>query len=231
MTDGSRLRAPEASLYRLSMYHCHLLDVMRSEPNARITSLDFARELGIKEETVRRDLSYVGAGGTRGSGYECRPLLEALEEYLGISEAYPVVVVGTRCVFEALKVIFPADSYGLRQVAYFSENPEDVGFEVNDHVIRHTAELPSLDPELGIQVALVAVSPKWVNLTLDLLSKVGIRGVLLLTSTLHMERPEGMEIIHLRMPCDIKSLACQTLNGWGSFGTSTLPRINDVQSR
>ena len=231
MENDSPSRAPEASLYRLSMYHCHLLEAMRTDGQQRITSLDFARELGIREETVRRDLSYVGGSGTRGSGYDSQTLLTALQEYLGISDAYPVIVVGTRCVFEALRVLFPAETYGLRQVAYFSENPEDVGLEVDGHVIRHTGELPTLDPELGIQIALVAVSPKWVNLTLDLLAKAGIRGVLLLTSTLHLERPETIEIIQLRMPCDLKSLACQTLHGWESSGSGTLPRIKDVQSR
>ncbi len=231
MTNDSPSRAPEASLYRLSLYHCHLLETMRSEPAARITSLDFSRELGVKEETVRRDLSYVDGGGRRGSGYDGQTLLTALQDYLGISDAYPVVVVGTRCVFEALRILFPAEQFGLRQAAYFSENPEDVGMEVDGHIIRHTGEIPSIDPGLGIQVALVAVSPKWVNLTLDLLSRAGIRGALLLTSTLHLERPEGLEIIHFRMPCDLKSLACQTLHGWEASNSGPLPRIRSIQSR
>ncbi len=231
MAGGSQPRTSEASLYRLSMYHCHILDVMRTESIGRITSLDFARALGIKEETVRRDLSHVGGVGRRGSGYDCETLQNALQEFLGISEAYPVAVVGTRVVFEALRILFPAGLYGLRQAAYFSEKAEDVGVEFDGQLIRHTAELLSLDPSLGIQVALVAVSPIWVNLTLEFLAKAGIRGVLLVTQTLHLVSPEGLEIIHFRMPCDLKTLACQVSQGAPTRSTGVLPKINGIQSR
>jgi redox-sensing transcriptional repressor len=204
---------------------------MRTNGSERISSLDFSRALGVREETVRRDLSYIGAGGRRGSGYHCETLLSALQEYLGISEAYPVVVVGTLVVFEALRVLFPAESYGLRQAAYFSENPEDVGKEFDGQPVRHTSDLLSLDRSLEIQVALVAVSPAWVNLTLEFLSKAGIRGVLLLTPTLHLERPQGLEIIHFRMPCDLKTLACQAFQGGEPLTSGPFPRIGEVQSR
>jgi len=46
-------------------------------------------------------------------------------------------------------------------------------------------------------------------MTIDLLDKAGVSGVLLLTPVIHVDRPEGMKINHVRMPCDIKSLACR----------------------
>ena len=36
-----------------------------------------------------------------------------------------------------------------------------------------------------------------------------VTGVLLLTPAIKLAKPEGMTISHVRMPCDIKSLACR----------------------
>lgn len=175
----------------------------------KITSPRLAEELGIKEETVRRDLSFVGGVGRPGSGYDARVLFDALQDYLGLKDEYPILKVGTAQMLEALSVVFPAHTYGVEPVAYYSELPSDVGKVVHGIEVKHIADIPKLDPALGITVALVACSPGFVQLTLNLLAEAGITGVLLLTPALRLERPEGMTVTHVRMPCDIKSLACR----------------------
>ena len=58
-------------------------------------------------------------------------------------------------------------------------------------------------------LALVACAPGWVQVTLDLLASAGVEGVLLLTPAIKLDTPKGMSIRQIRMPCDIKSLACE----------------------
>lgn len=200
---------PEASIYRLSLYHCYLGELLRSGETGRITSRHLAKELNVKEETIRRDMSFIGGVGRPGAGYEADVLFKALTDFLGLSDEYPIIKVGTAQMLSALQVVFPAHSYGVRPVAHFSELPEDVGKVIDGIRIQHLTELPNLDPELGVTVALVACSPGWVQMTIDLLDEAGIEGVLLLTPAIKINRPEGMEISHVRMPCDIKSLACR----------------------
>ncbi len=196
-------------MYRLSLYHCYLGELLRKGAVGRITSRQLAAELSIKEETVRRDMSFIGGVGRPGAGYESDTLFHALTEFLGLSEEYPIVKVGSIQMIEALQVVFPSESYGVKPVGYYSEMPEDVGKEVHGMVVRHVTELPDIDPALDVRVALVACSPGWVQMTLDLLAKAGITGALLLTPAIKLQRPEGMDIHHVRMPCDIKSLACK----------------------
>jgi len=196
-------------VYRLSLYHCYLGELLRKGAVGRITSRQLAAELSIKEETVRRDMSFIGGVGRPGAGYESDTLFHALTEFLGLSEEYPIVKVGSIQMIEALQVVFPSESYGVKPVGYYSEMPEDVGKEVHGMVVRHVTELPDIDPALDVRVALVACSPGWVQMTLDLLAKAGITGALLLTPAIKLQRPEGMDIHHVRMPCDIKSLACK----------------------
>lgn len=201
--------APDATLYRLSLYHCYLGELLRVGAPGRITSRELAEELGIKEETVRRDISFVGDIGRPGAGYEPEVLFDEFTAFLGLSDEYPILKIGTTAMLEALEVVFPPDRFGVKPVAYYSELPEDAGTVIHDIEVQHVTELPKLDPALGVDVALVACSPSWVQIVLDLLGQAGIRGVLLLTPAVKVDRPEGMVVNQIRMPCDIKSLACK----------------------
>ncbi len=206
---GTASNISDASVYRLSLYHCYLGEALRTGSQGRITSRMIASELGVKEETVRRDISFIGGVGRPGAGYDSMVLFTALTDFLGLSDEYPILKVGSKQMLEALKVVFPAESYGVKPVAYYSEMPEDVGQVIDGIQIKHVTELPSIDPTLGVTVALVACSPGWVQMTIDLLHKAGITGALLLTPSIKLKKPEGMDIHHVRMPCDIKSLACK----------------------
>jgi redox-sensing transcriptional repressor len=206
---ASQSRVPDASVYRLSLYHCYLGELHRTEGPQRITSGRLAQELNIKEETVRRDLSFIGGVGRPGAGYESDSLFRVLQDFLGLSDEYPIIEVGSAQMVEALSVVFPAESYGVRQVGYFSENAEDVGKVVQDIEVRNIEEIPMLVPAMGVSVALVACSPRVVQRVIDLLHEAGITGVMLLTPSIKIKRPDGMTITHVRMPCDLKSIACR----------------------
>ena len=206
MPDFSRV--PEATVYRLSLYHCFLGELIRrGSADVRVTSRELAKELDIREETVRRDLSYVGGVGRPGAGYQLFVLFEALRQFLGLCDEYPIIRVGTAQMLQALQVVFPADAYGVRPVAYYSELPEDVGTVVGGIEVRHVTEIPRLDPSFEVRVALVACSPGWIDAVLEMLNEADVTGVLLLTPKVKLDRPEGMNVRHIRMPCDIKSLA------------------------
>lgn len=208
MPDESRI--PEASVYRLSLYHCFLGEAIRTgATGARVTSRELAEELNIKEETVRRDLSFIGNVGRPGSGYDAEGLFRALQEFLGLKDEHPIVKVGSAQMLRALQVVFPAHSYGVEPVAYFSELPDDVGTTIDNIEIKHVTDIPNLDRALEATLALVACSPAWVHRILELLCSAGVTGVLLLTPAIKLDIPEGMNVTHVRMPCDLKSLACR----------------------
>ncbi|MBN2248124.1 MAG: hypothetical protein JW733_05445 [Coriobacteriia bacterium] len=211
--------APEATLYRLSLYHCYLGELLRVGAPGRITSRQVAEELNIKEETVRRDISFVGDIGRPGAGYDPVVLYTEFTRFLGLSEEYPVIKVGTAKMLEALQVVFPSEQFGVKPVAYFSELPEDAGTDIGGITVRHLTDIPRFDRGLGVTIALVACSPGWVQITLDLLSNAGVTGALLLTPIIRLRKPEGMKVTQLRMPCDLKSLACRCQVPAGTVGS------------
>lgn len=210
--------APDATIRRLSLYHCYLGELLRVGAPVRITSHQLEEDLGIKEETVRRDVSFVGAIGRSGAGYEPRLLFDAFGEYLGLVPDHPFIRIGSAEMLRALGVVFPVNRFGVKPVAYFSENPEDSGVVVDGIEIRHITALHSFDPGRRVSVALVACSPGWVQVSVDILARAGISGVLLLTPAVRVKRPEGMTITYVHMPCSIKSLAFRCRPGRVEIG-------------
>jgi len=200
-------RAPEATMLRLSRYHCFVGELLRSSWTGRLRSRQMAEELGVVEETVRRDLSYVDIEGRPGAGYDPDALYEALEEYLGLSAAYPFVAVCSAQMLEALASIFPAEDFGMHMVACFSAIEADTGVLVGDVEVRPLSELAADGGALGASVALIACAPDHVNEALDAVCAAGIRSALMLTPVLRPHYPEGMQVTYFRIPCSLKSLA------------------------
>ncbi len=205
MSDAPR--APQASTLRLSRYHCFLGELIRSDDAPRIRSREMAEELGVSEETVRRDLSYVDVEGRPGAGYDPSELYLALESYLGLSASFPFVAIGDRDMLGSLATIFPAEEFGLEAEAYFSVRPEDDGAAVGGVPVYALADLPSVAERLSAKVAVVACVPSSVQDALARLDEAGIRSVLMLTPTLRPVHPEGMDVTYFRIPCALKALA------------------------
>ena len=204
MTESTK--APESTLLRLSRYHCFLGELQHGSGEHRITSHELAEELGLSEETVRRDLSYIDIHGRPGAGYATGELYRALRDFLDLTVSHPFVVVGNKDVLRGLEITFPAEEFGLSVAAYFSECADDVDAVVYGEPIRALADIPRVARGLGVSIALVACAPEAVAETLELLGQGGVHGVLMLTPVLRPQHPEGMSITFFRMPCALKSL-------------------------
>jgi NADH/NAD ratio-sensing transcriptional regulator Rex len=199
-------KVPEASLLRLSRYHCFLGELLGVGQSERLRSREIAEQLGLSEETVRRDLSFIDVDGRPGAGYDPDELFSALEEFLDLSAHHPFIAIGNRDTLEGLTVTFPAADFGLEPVGYFSERPEDAGLEVAGLEVRDFHDIPKVAEGLGATIALVATAPGAVDEALELLHGGGVDGVLMLTPTLRPKHPDGMNVTYFRMPCALKAL-------------------------
>lgn len=206
MTDATR--APASSMLRLSRYHCFFGELLASEDAVqRITSRQIADELGVSDETVRRDLSYLEMEGRPGAGYDPAETYEALETFLGLSRSFPFAAIGTQGMLEALRVVFPSEQFGLDPAAYFSAEVAGAGGRIGNVAVFPVADIPVVLPDLGVSVALVACEQHDVPETLRLLDEAGVRSVLMLTPMLRPQHPEGMNVTYFRIPCALKALA------------------------
>jgi redox-sensing transcriptional repressor len=200
----------QSALLRLARYHCLLEELLQEDHAQSIRSRDIATQLGVTEESVRGDLSHVAIKGRPGSGYDVAALHTALAQFLGLSDVSPFIVVGSLPMLEALPRVFPAEQFGMRPIAYFSEREQDVGSVIGEIEVQPLAGIAALADHSENVVALLACDPGHVDESLQALSSAGVHGVLVLTPLIRPRHPEGMQVTYFRIPCALKSLAASS---------------------
>src|SRR5258707_15358492 len=100
-TTSRGRRIPEATVARLPVYLRILLDQSESG-TANVSSEELADLAGVNAAKVRKDLSYLGSYGTRGVGYEVEYLVFQMSRELGLTQDWPVVIVGVGNLGQAL---------------------------------------------------------------------------------------------------------------------------------
>src|SRR5215831_12500601 len=126
---------PEATVARLPVYLRALLEVAEQK-TATISSERLADLAGVNAAKVRKDLSHLGSYGTRGVGYDVEYLLYQISRELGLTQDWPVAIVGVGNLGHALANYRGFGSRGFRFVALFDADPAKVGEELAGLTVR-----------------------------------------------------------------------------------------------
>ena len=168
-------RIPEATVVRLPVYQRILSELLRGGA-ATVSSEQLAALARVNAAKVRKDLSFLGSFGTRGTGYDSAFLLAQIDRALGVGRDWPVAVVGIGNLGRALVNSEGFTSRGFRVAALFDVDPAVVGQRVGPVTVRHVDELvdpgrPSSRPAIGV-VATPAAAAQDVT---DALVAIGVR--------------------------------------------------------
>lgn len=112
-----RTEVSRATLGRIPIYLDYLKNINRHTKNISATTL--AKELGLGEVQVRKDLGAVSGAGRPKTGYPVERLIEELEAFLGSGERNSVVIVGAGKLGRALLDYSGFADYGLEIAAAF----------------------------------------------------------------------------------------------------------------
>jgi redox-sensing transcriptional repressor len=112
---------PEATIARLPIY-LRVLYTCAEQGIATVSSEELAAAAGVNSAKLRKDLSHLGSYGTRGVGYDVDYLVYQVSRELGLTQDWPVVIVGAGNLGRALA------NYGgfAGQVVGSSDSIEDV---------------------------------------------------------------------------------------------------------
>src|SRR5437588_3147718 len=156
MADGpNHRRIPEATVSRLPVYLRSLLEVADAKTST-ISSERLAELAGVNAAKVRKDLSYLGSYGTRGVGYDVEYLLYQISRELGLTQDWPVVIVGLGNLGHALANYRGFSERGFRVVALVDADPSKVGERIGDLAVRHIEDLPAVVADSGAAIGIVA---------------------------------------------------------------------------
>jgi redox-sensing transcriptional repressor len=206
-------RIPEATVARLPVYLRSLYELTEAR-TATISSERLAEMAGVNAAKVRKDLSYLGSYGTRGVGYDVQYLLFQMSRELGLTQDWPVVIVGVGNLGHALANYGGFGERGFPVGALVDADPARVGQQVGSLVIRHVDELPAVVAELGSAIGVVATPAASAQEVVDRLVAAGVRSILNFAPT-QVVVPGGVSLrkVDLAVEMQILSFYQQRANG------------------
>jgi redox-sensing transcriptional repressor len=173
----SRRRIPEATVARLPLYYRALLEVADKDVGT-VSSERLAELAGVNAAKVRKDLSYLGSYGTRGVGYEVEYLLHEISRELGLTEDWPVVIVGVGNLGAALANYRGFGARGFRVTALVDADADKVGRRIGDLVVEDLEGLARLVEERAIAIGIIATPAAAAQEVADRLVDAGVRSIL-----------------------------------------------------
>src|SRR3954464_14630701 len=139
----SPTRIPEATVARLPVYLRALNSLLEGEIRT-CSSEELATAAGVNSAKLRKDLSHLGSYGTRGVGYDVEYLRYQIAREIGLTQDWPVVIVGIGNLGHALANYSGFTSRGFRTVALLDADGARQGELVAGLKIRPLTELSAI---------------------------------------------------------------------------------------
>ncbi|MEX1263783.1 MAG: redox-sensing transcriptional repressor Rex [Actinomycetota bacterium] len=196
---------PEATVGRLPVYLRALVDLAEAGAGT-VSSNELAEGAGVNSAKVRKDLSHLGTYGTRGVGYDVAYLIHQIRRELGLTQDWPIVIVGIGNLGQALANYAGFAERGFRVGALVDSDPARVGQTIGGLEIRHDDDLPELVAELDIAIGVIATPASAAQEVADRLVDAGVRSVLNFASAV-ITVPPGVSVRKVDLAVELQILA------------------------
>lgn len=151
----------------------------RREPSEPYVSSDtLAEEAGVSAFQVRKDLTYFGTFGTRGSGYVVPFLVRQIREILGLTRGWNLAIMGAGRLGQALADYPNFGHYNFILKAGFDVDPAKHGMRMGAATVYPVTELARQVAELDIDIAFLTVPIEAAQEAANQLADAGVKGIL-----------------------------------------------------
>ena len=202
---GPERGTPEATIARLPVY-LRALITLSERGIATCSSEELATAAGVNSAKLRKDLSYLGSYGTRGVGYDVEYLRYQIAREIGVTQDWPVVIVGIGNLGHALANYSGFSSRGFRIVALLDSDPARLGEELGDMHIRGFDEIEVLVEELDIAIGVIATPAASAQGVCDRLVAAGVTSILNFAPTV-LNVPAGVDVRKVDLSIELQILA------------------------
>lgn len=168
---------PEATVGRLPVY-LRVLQEGLDGNQSTVSSQSLAELTGVNAAKVRKDLSYLGTYGIRGVGYDVRLLVYRIQRELGLTQDWPVAIVGFGNLGRALANYKGFAEKGFRIAAIFDSDDSKVGERIGEISVKHTDDLKEVCRDEEIAIAIVATPAASAQEVARQLSDAGVKAIL-----------------------------------------------------
>jgi redox-sensing transcriptional repressor len=201
----SPTRIPEATVARLPVY-LRALNALRDREIITCSSEELAAAAGVNSAKLRKDLSHLGSYGTRGVGYDVEYLRYQIAREIGLTQDWPVVIVGIGNLGHALANYSGFTSRGFRTVALLDADDARHGELVAGLKIRPFTELSAIVREHGVAIGVIATPAAAAQSVCDHMVDAGIRSILNFAPTV-LTVPTGVDVRMVDLSSELQILA------------------------
>ena len=144
--------------------------------------------IGITSVQVRKDFSLFNISGNKKGGYNIDDLLDQIDNILGKQISHNIILVGNGKIGKALVNYRGFENEGIRIVAAFDSNPEEVDRDAKIPVYP-VEEIKDFIEKNNIEIAILSVPDIEAQKMFDIICNAGIKGVLNFAPIQLLEKP------------------------------------------
>ncbi|MFD7627493.1 redox-sensing transcriptional repressor Rex [Streptomyces sp. NPDC059851] len=196
---------PEATVARLPLY-LRALTALSERSVPTVSSEELAAAAGVNSAKLRKDFSYLGSYGTRGVGYDVEYLVYQISRELGLTQDWPVVIVGIGNLGAALANYGGFASRGFRVAALIDADPAMAGKPVAGMPVQHTDDLEKIIRENGVSIGVIATPAGAAQQVSERLIAAGVTSILNFAPTV-LSVPDGVDVRKVDLSIELQILA------------------------
>jgi redox-sensing transcriptional repressor len=179
---------------------------MAEHGSGTVSSEELADAAGVNSAKVRKDLSHLGTYGTRGVGYDVAYLIHQIRRELGLTQHWPVAIVGLGNLGHALANYRGFGERGFRVVALVDSDRAKVGERVNGLEVRHVDELPAIVGDEDVAIGVICTPAPVAQEVADRMVDAGIHSILNFAPSV-ISVPPGVSVRKVDLSIELQILA------------------------
>ena len=173
---------------------------------ATVSSEELAAAAGVNSAKLRKDLSHLGSYGTRGVGYDVDYLVYQVSRELGLTQDWPVLIVGAGNLGHALANYGGFASRGFRIAALVDCDPAVVGTVIARHTVRSDAEIEDVIDQFDVSIGVIATPAAAAQNVCDRLVAAGVTSILNFAPVV-LNVPSGVDVRKVDLSIELQILA------------------------
>ena len=196
---------PEATIARLPVY-LRVLYAFAEQDIPTVSSEELAAAAGVNSAKLRKDLSHLGSYGTRGVGYDVEYLVYQVSRELGLTQDWPVVIVGAGNLGRALANYGGFASRGFRIAAVLDSDPDVVGTQIAGHGVQDVEQMEQVVTRHRVAIGVIATPAGTAQAVCDRLVATGVTSILNFAPVV-LNVPAGVDVRKVDLSIELQILA------------------------
>ncbi len=228
-SDNSIQGIPEATIARLPLY-LRALYALADRDTACVSSEELATAAGVNSAKLRKDLSHLGSYGTRGVGYDVDYLIYQVSRELGLTQDWPVIIVGAGNLGRALANYGGFATRGFRVAAMIDSDPLIIGTSIGGHRVFGPDEIERVVTRFGVMIGAITAPATSAQSVCNRLVAAGVTSILNFAPVV-LTVPDGVDVRKVDLSIELQILAfhAQRRSASKAHPTAEPPAVNGCE--